>query len=86
MPQTSKSACGGGVPEQGEPPQDVRTQAAAGGGDGGGATEDHEDPEIIKSPSDPKKYRWETDRGDLNLCEMFSRKFKDKPLSFVRSV
>lgn len=65
MPQTSKSASGGSVPGQGEPPQDVRNQAATGGGDGTGPTEDQEDPEIIKSPSDPKKYRWETDQVDL---------------------
>lgn len=66
MPQTNKSVSGGSVPgqvsvpDQGEPPpQDVRTQVAAGGGDGGGAAEDQGDPEIIKSPSDPKKYRWD---------------------------
>ncbi|KAM9357889.1 nardilysin b [Symphorus nematophorus] len=61
MPQTSKSASGGSVlgqvsaPDQGEPPpppQDVRTQVAA------GDAEDQGDPEIVKSPSDPKKYRY----------------------------
>lgn len=67
MPQTNKSASGGSVPgqvsvqDQGEPPppQNVRAQVAAGGGDGGVAAEDQGDPEIVKSPSDPKKYRWE---------------------------
>ncbi|XP_076582903.1 nardilysin b [Chaetodon auriga] len=63
MPQTNKSASGGSVPgqvsapDQGEPPpQDARNQVAAGGG--GAAAEDQGDPEIIKSPSDPKKYRY----------------------------
>uniref|UniRef100_UPI0037E8FDA7 nardilysin-like n=1 Tax=Semicossyphus pulcher TaxID=241346 RepID=UPI0037E8FDA7 len=64
MPQTNKSASGCSVPgqvsapDQGEPPppQDVRSQLAA--GDGGAAVEDQGDPEIIKSPSDPKKYRY----------------------------
>ncbi|XP_042339712.1 nardilysin-like [Plectropomus leopardus] len=70
MPQTNKSVSSGGapgqvsVPDQGEPPppQDVRTQVAAGDGDGGGggggAAEAQGDYEIIKSPSDPKKYRY----------------------------
>ncbi|KAM7387815.1 hypothetical protein PAMP_024028 [Pampus punctatissimus] len=73
MPQTNKSVSGGSVPglvsasDQGEPPPppppaDVRTQVAAGDGDGdgdGGVTApDQGDPEIIKSPSDPKKYRY----------------------------
>lgn len=65
MPQTNKSVSGGSVPgqvsapDQGEPPppEDVRTQVAAGDGGGGVAAEDQGDPEIIKSPSDPKKYR-----------------------------
>ncbi|KAM4739813.1 nardilysin b isoform 2-T3 [Anableps anableps] len=56
MPQTNKSAIGGGVPEQGEfpapSPQEVRL-AAGGGVD----PEEQGDPEIIRSPSDPKKYR-----------------------------
>ncbi|XP_070816249.1 nardilysin b [Chaetodon trifascialis] len=63
MPQTNKSASGGSVPgqvsapDQGEPPpQDARNQVAAGGG--GAAAGDQGDPEIIKSPSDPKKYRY----------------------------
>ncbi|CAK6980462.1 nardilysin b [Scomber scombrus] len=68
MPQTNKSVSGGSVPgqasapDQGEPPPPVveaKTQVAA--GDGGGATAaagDQGDPEIIKSPSDPKKYRY----------------------------
>lgn len=64
MPQTNKSASSASVPgqvsaaDQGEPPpppQDVRNQVAAGDVDGAGG--DHGDPEIIKSPSDPKKYR-----------------------------
>lgn len=72
MPQTNKSASGGSVPgqvsapDQGEPPpppQDDRTQVAAGDGGGGGAAEDQGDPEIVKSPSDPKKYRWERTGG-----------------------
>jgi len=62
MPQTNKSVSGAGVPgqvavpEQGEPPppRDCRTAA-----DGEAATDEQGDPEIIKSPSDPKKYRWE---------------------------
>ncbi|XP_072244932.1 nardilysin-like [Leuresthes tenuis] len=61
MPQTNKSVSGAGVPgqvavpEQGEPPppQDSRTAA-----DGESATDEEGDPEIIKSPSDPKKYRY----------------------------
>lgn len=77
MPQTSKSASGGGVPgqvsvpDQGEPPppQNVRTQAAAVGGDGAVAAEDQGDPEIIKSPSDPKKYRWER-LHHLFICDL----------------
>ncbi|XP_034562091.1 nardilysin b [Notolabrus celidotus] len=65
MPQTNKSASGCSVPgqvsapDQGEPPppqQDVRSQVAA--GDGGGGAVDQGDQEIIKSPSDPKKYRY----------------------------
>ncbi|KAM7409400.1 hypothetical protein PAMA_001060 [Pampus argenteus] len=67
MPQTNKSVSGGSVPglasapDQGEPPPvDVRTQMAAGDGDRGGgvAAQDQGDTEIIKSPSDPKKYRY----------------------------
>lgn len=66
MPQTNKSASGGGQapgqassPEQGEPPppQDDRAQVAAGDRGGGVGAEDQGDPDIIKSPSDPKKYR-----------------------------
>uniref|UniRef100_A0A7N5ZUY1 Nardilysin a (N-arginine dibasic convertase) n=1 Tax=Anabas testudineus TaxID=64144 RepID=A0A7N5ZUY1_ANATE len=57
MPQTNKSVSSGCVPgqvsapDQGEPPPasaDVKAQVAAGDGD----------TEIIKSPSDPKKYRY----------------------------
>ncbi|MEQ2194959.1 hypothetical protein XENOCAPTIV_005276, partial [Xenoophorus captivus] len=62
MPQTNKSVSGGSVPgqldvpEQGEPPspQDVRLTA----GEGAVDKEEQGDPEIIKSPSDPKKYRY----------------------------
>ncbi|GLD69395.1 nardilysin, partial [Lates japonicus] len=63
MPQTNKSVSGGSVPgqvsapDQGEPPPasvDVKAQVAAGDGV---AAEDKDDTEIIKSPSDPKKYR-----------------------------
>lgn len=65
MPQTNKSVSGGCVPgqvsapDQGEPPPasaDDKAQVAA--GDGGGGVKDKGDTEIIKSPSDPKKYRW----------------------------
>uniref|UniRef100_A0A4W6D3F6 Nardilysin b (N-arginine dibasic convertase) n=1 Tax=Lates calcarifer TaxID=8187 RepID=A0A4W6D3F6_LATCA len=64
MPQTNKSVSGGSVPgqvsapDQGEPPPasvDVKAQVAAGDGV---AAEDKDDTEIIKSPSDPKKYRY----------------------------
>ncbi|XP_075963572.1 nardilysin-like [Anarhichas minor] len=69
MPQTNKSVSSGGAqgqvsaPDQGEPPpppppQDVRAQGAAGAGGGGVAMEDQGDPEIFRSPSDPKKYRY----------------------------
>ncbi|XP_041648302.1 nardilysin b [Cheilinus undulatus] len=68
MPQTNKSASGCSVPgqvsapDQGEPPppppQNVRSQVSAGDEDGGATAEDQGDPEIIKSPSDPKKYRY----------------------------
>ncbi|XP_045906063.1 nardilysin-like [Micropterus dolomieu] len=71
MPQTNKSASGCSVPgqvsapDQGEPPpphlpppQDVRSQVAAGDGRGEVAAEDQGEPEIVKSPSDPKKYRY----------------------------
>lgn len=72
MPQTNKSASGSSVlsvPDQGEPPpQESRTQVAAGGTEGGVAAEDQGDPEIIKSPSDPKKYRWVGAMLDRTLC------------------
>ncbi|XP_033478033.2 nardilysin-like [Epinephelus lanceolatus] len=69
MPQTNKSVSSGGAPgqvsapDQGEPPpppQDVRLQMAAGDGGGGrgNAAEDQGDSEIVRSPSDPKKYRY----------------------------
>ncbi|CAJ1059630.1 nardilysin b [Xyrichtys novacula] len=66
MPQTNKSASGCSLPgqvsapDQGEPPpptpppQDVRAHV----GERGEESEDQGDPEIIKSPSDPKKYRY----------------------------
>lgn len=57
------------APDQGEPPpphlpppQDVRSQVAAGDGRGEVAAENQGEPEIVKSPSDPKKYRWERSR------------------------
>ncbi|XP_061636390.1 nardilysin-like isoform X1 [Phyllopteryx taeniolatus] len=59
MPQTNKSVGAGNAsgpacsPDQGEPPppaRDVDTQ--------GDAVEEQGDPEIVKSPSDPKKYRY----------------------------
>uniref|UniRef100_UPI003AABEDD2 nardilysin-like n=1 Tax=Centroberyx gerrardi TaxID=166262 RepID=UPI003AABEDD2 len=64
MPQTNKSVSGAGVPGQvsapdrGEPPPpEARGQAA--GRDGAGRdAEEQGDPQIIKSPSDPKKYRY----------------------------
>uniref|UniRef100_A0A3B5A324 Nardilysin-like n=1 Tax=Stegastes partitus TaxID=144197 RepID=A0A3B5A324_9TELE len=67
MPQTNKSVSGGGAPgqlsaaDQDEPPpppppQDARPQVAA--GDAGAAAGARGDSEIIKSPSDPKKYRY----------------------------
>lgn len=68
MPQTNKSVSGGSVPgqvsapDQGEPPPaaaDDRAQGAAGNEEG--EAEDREETEVIKSPSDPKKYRWEYD-------------------------
>lgn len=75
MPQTNKSASGGSVPgqisapDQGEPPpQEARNQVAAGAVGGGAAAEDQGDPEIIKSPSDPKKYRWERNLSHRGSC------------------
>uniref|UniRef100_A0A7N6AIG1 Nardilysin a (N-arginine dibasic convertase) n=1 Tax=Anabas testudineus TaxID=64144 RepID=A0A7N6AIG1_ANATE len=67
MPQTNKSVSSGCVPgqvsapDQGEPPPasaDVKAQVAAGDGGGGATADDKGDTEIIKSPSDPKKYRY----------------------------
>ncbi|KAG7215027.1 hypothetical protein INR49_022854 [Caranx melampygus] len=67
MPQTNKSVSGGGVPgqasapDQGEPPPapvDAKAQVAAGDGGGEVHSEDKGDAEVIKSPSDPKKYRY----------------------------
>uniref|UniRef100_A0AAQ5YX27 Nardilysin a (N-arginine dibasic convertase) n=1 Tax=Amphiprion ocellaris TaxID=80972 RepID=A0AAQ5YX27_AMPOC len=58
MPQTNKSVSGGGAPgqvsaaDQDEPPPQDARQPQLDGGDEQG------DPEIIKSPSDPKKYRY----------------------------
>lgn len=72
MPQTNKSVNGCGAqleasaPDQGEPPpppppQEVGYQVAAADGGQRVPTEDQGDLDIIKSPSDPKKYRWETE-------------------------
>ncbi|KAM8875108.1 nardilysin-like [Spinachia spinachia] len=68
MPQSNQSVSSGGAqgqasaPDQGEPPppQDVLNQGAAGDADvdGGVALEDQGDTEIVRSPSDPKKYRY----------------------------
>lgn len=71
MPQANKSVSGAGVPGQvsapdrGEPPPppvvpDARSQEAAGDCQpaAGVAELEQGDPQIIKSPSDPKKYRW----------------------------
>ncbi|XP_005478809.1 nardilysin b isoform X3 [Oreochromis niloticus] len=65
MPQTSKSMSGAGaaaasVPDQGEPPppEDARAQVAAGDREEGATVDDQGDPEIVKSPSDPKRYRY----------------------------
>ncbi|XP_015254488.1 PREDICTED: nardilysin-like [Cyprinodon variegatus] len=61
MPQSNKSVSGGGapsqlaVPEQGEPPPPDMRPAA---GEEGVDPEERGDLEIIKSPSDPKKYRY----------------------------
>ncbi|XP_037553696.1 nardilysin b [Nematolebias whitei] len=57
MSQPNKSVSGGEAPGHvvvPEPPQDNRTAA----GDAGASTDNLEDREIIKSPSDPKKYRY----------------------------
>uniref|UniRef100_A0A096LR33 Uncharacterized protein n=1 Tax=Poecilia formosa TaxID=48698 RepID=A0A096LR33_POEFO len=64
MPQTKKSVSGTsgpsqpGDPEPGDPepphPQEVRL----GGGGRGGLEPEQGDPDIAKSPSDPKKYRF----------------------------
>ncbi|KAL3047028.1 hypothetical protein OYC64_021285 [Pagothenia borchgrevinki] len=62
MPQTNKSVNGCGAqleasaPDQGEPPP-PQEQAAAWDGGQRVPTEDQGDLDIIKSPSDPKKYR-----------------------------
>lgn len=66
MPQTSKSMSGAGAaspasaPDQGEPPppEDARAQVAAGDGEEGATVDEQGDPEIVKSPSDPKRYRY----------------------------
>ena len=66
MPQTNKSVNGCGAqleasaPDQGEPPP-PQEQVAAWDGGQRVPTEDQGDLDIIKSPSDPKKYRWETE-------------------------
>lgn len=67
MPQTNKSVSSGSgpgqgsAPDQGQPPPasaDVKAQVAAEDGGEGISAEDKGDTEIIKSPSDPKTYRW----------------------------
>lgn len=65
MPQTSKSSGAGAAspasaPDQGEPPppEGARAQVAAGDGEEGATVDDHGDLEIVKSPSDPKRYRY----------------------------
>uniref|UniRef100_A0A3Q2WKC3 Nardilysin convertase n=1 Tax=Haplochromis burtoni TaxID=8153 RepID=A0A3Q2WKC3_HAPBU len=65
MPQTSKSSGAGAAspasaPDQGEPPppEGARAQVAAGDGEEGATVDDQGDPEIVKSPSDPKRYRY----------------------------
>ncbi|XP_047444076.1 nardilysin-like [Mugil cephalus] len=66
MPQTNKSVGGGGVPgqpstpDQGEPPPspEARPQVAAGDGGGKVSVDDQGDSDIVKSPSDPKTYRF----------------------------
>ncbi|KAM9365124.1 nardilysin b isoform 2-T3 [Pholidichthys leucotaenia] len=67
MPHTNKSVNGASlpgqrsVPDQGEPPPpplDARVQELAGEGGEAAASDEQGDPEIIKSPSDPKKYRY----------------------------
>lgn len=70
MPQTNKSVSSGGAqgqasaPDQGEPPpQDARNHGADGDADGGVDVEEQGDAEIVRSPSDPKKYRWESEKG-----------------------
>ena len=81
MPQTNKSQSGGCVPgqvsapDQGEPPPasaDAKAQGADGGAGGGAG--DKGDVEIIKSPSDPKKYRWETQVPGLNVSTQLHRR------------
>lgn len=64
MPQTSKSMSGAGAaspasaPDQGEPPPPEGARAqVAGDGEEGATVDDQGDPEIVKSPSDPKRYR-----------------------------
>uniref|UniRef100_A0A3Q4H5N9 Nardilysin b (N-arginine dibasic convertase) n=1 Tax=Neolamprologus brichardi TaxID=32507 RepID=A0A3Q4H5N9_NEOBR len=65
MPQTSKSMSGAGAaspasaPDQGEPPPPEGARAqVAGDGEEGATVDDQGDPEIVKSPSDPKRYRY----------------------------
>uniref|UniRef100_A0AAX7VDY4 Nardilysin convertase n=1 Tax=Astatotilapia calliptera TaxID=8154 RepID=A0AAX7VDY4_ASTCA len=65
MPQTSKSSGAGAAspasaPDQGEPPppEGARAQVAAGDGEERATVDDQGDPEIVKSPSDPKRYRY----------------------------
>ncbi|KAM4628663.1 nardilysin b [Polymixia lowei] len=64
MPQTNKSVSGASMPGQvstpdrGEPPPGARAQPAAGDRYWRVTEEDLGDPHIVKSPSDPKKYRY----------------------------
>uniref|UniRef100_A0A669DI47 Nardilysin b (N-arginine dibasic convertase) n=1 Tax=Oreochromis niloticus TaxID=8128 RepID=A0A669DI47_ORENI len=53
-------AAAASVPDQGEPPppEDARAQVAAGDREEGATVDDQGDPEIVKSPSDPKRYRY----------------------------
>lgn len=50
MPLSNKPVSGAAVLDQQQPPPSQLTAV-------GGASGEQEDPEIIKSPSDPKKYR-----------------------------
>lgn len=67
MPQTNKAPGLQSGSDQDEPPpplQEVRSQQV--GGASSAADQDQGDPDIVKSPSDPKRYRWEG--GATRLC------------------